>query len=236
MMRYVAFLILLLLSMPANAESEAVADIAEDFIPVTQDFDGAHMTVFGALQSKRSDIVVVFEGPPAKALVRAKEKQFGIWVNGEAETLEPVTSFYAVLTSKPLKEVAEEAELTKLGIGLKSMNLDGNAAKGFMDSRIIKGLYYEYENSIKIRDNRLFRADVILPPNVPVGSYKAKIFEFQKGNLKASRETSFKIAQVGLGSQIRRLALQSPALYATLSILLVLLIGGTAAHAFRKVS
>ncbi len=225
---------LFVLAGPVCAEPEAVADLAEDFIPVTQDFDGARMTVFGALRSTKSDIVVVFEGPPARALVRQKVKQHGIWINGESQTLEPVASFYAVLSSRPLAKLMKPGTLKELGLGLDALPLEGEAGAGFKLTRQAKGLYLELGEAVKIRDKKLFRADIRLPPNVPVGEYKATIYEVRGGTVSASREATFKIQPIGMASMIRRLAAESPALYAALAIFLVLLIGGGASHLFRK--
>lgn len=238
MMRLFAlFLFLLLFAFDAKAQTEAVVDLAEDFIPVTQDFDGAHMTVFGALLSSKSDIVVVFEGPPAKALVRAKIKQMGIWVNGDPETLEPVPSYYAVLSSRPLSEIADAKLIEELGLGVDMLSLGaGKAVEGLKQNRKERGLYIELGQGVKIKDKKLFRADLRLPPNVPIGNYKATIYEIQKGAVKASRTTSFKIAQVGIGSTLKNLATENPAIYAMMSIVLVLSIGGIAAFAFRRMS
>ncbi|HAX91819.1 MAG TPA: hypothetical protein DCY07_06390 [Rhodospirillaceae bacterium] len=220
----------------AHAEPEAVVDLAEDFIPVTEDFDGARMTVFGALRSSKSDIIVVFEGPPAKALIRAKIKQYGIWVNDNPQTLEPVPSFYAVLSSQPLNKLMKPDALEKLALGLNALSLNGAAGEGLKLDRAAKGLYIELPAAVKIRDKKLFRADIYLPPNVPVGTYKAMIYEVRGGAVAASRETSFKIEPIGMASMIRRLAVEHPILYAALAIILVLLIGGVSAHLFRKAS
>lgn len=217
-------------------EPEAVVDLAEDFIPVTEDFDGARMTVFGALRSAKSDIIVVFEGPPAKAMVRAKVKQMGIWINGEPENLEPVPSFYAVLSSAPLATLMKPESLKELKLGLNALSLDGAAGEGLKENRKIKGLYLELEGAVKIRDKKLFRADIHLPPNVPVRTYKAAIYEVKKGDIVARRETTFKVQPIGMTSAIRNLSVQRPALYAALAIALVLLIGGTGAYVFRKAS
>ena len=230
--------LLLSVSMPTLAQQmpEATVDLADDFVPVTGDFDGARMTVFGALQSAKSDIVVVFEGPAAKALVRAKVRQMGIWVNGEPETLEPVASYYAVLSSRPLVEILSKEAREKLGLGLDVLELKGEAGNGFKADRIKRGLYVESAGTVKVRDKKLFRADVDLPPNVPVGAYHARIYEVNGGTVKANSTTNFTVAQVGMGSFIKTLSHDHPALYALMSLSLVLGLGGSAAYLFRRIS
>lgn len=215
---------------------EAVADLTEDFIPITEDFDGARMTVFGALLSVGSDIVVVIEGPEAKAQIREKVKQMGIWINGDPQEIAPVKSFYAVLSSRPLKEIAPAETLKKLELGLDTLSLDEGVARGLRENREKKGLYFELGDGVKIRDKKLFRADIHLPPNVPVGPYHASIYEINKGTVKASRTSQFKIEQVGLGSTIKTVAQDRAILYAIVSLFLVLAVGGGGAYFFRRVS
>lgn len=234
-MRYVCALILLLvMASPALAEREALVDLAEDFVPVAQDFDGARVTVFGALQQPRSDIVAVFEGPKARSLVRPKVRQLGIWINGQPQELDNVISFYAVLTSRPLAQIGKDSLWAQLGVGIDRLDLPGQAGEGVRQDRIAKGLYTEQEGVITIRDSKLFRADIQLPPNVPVGLYTARIFEIQKGKVIASRITHFTIAQVGVGGQVKKLARTNPWSYAALSLALVLAVGSVSAYAFRR--
>ncbi len=224
----------LVLVQPVWAETEAAADLAEDFIPVTESFDGAHVMVFGALISAKSNIVVVLEGPPAKASIRAKIKKVGIWINDEPQTIEPVPSFYAVLSSQPLVKLMTPKALSRRGIGLQALPLDSVAGQGFLQNRLAQGLYLEMPEGVKIRDKKLFRADFNLPPNVPLGAYKTTIYEIKNGAVSASRTTTFKIAPIGMASMIKNLSMQHPALYAAAAIFLVLSIGGLAAYLFRK--
>ena len=234
-MKHLLFLFLfMLITFPAQAQQEALVDIAEDFVPIAEDFDGARMTLFGALQRPRSDIVIVFEGPRAQALVRPKVRQFGIWINGAPQALNDVLSFYTVLTSRPLAKIGKAALWDELGVGISMLDLPGQAGQGVLQNRIAKGLYTEQEGAITIRDRKLFRADVQLPPNVPVGLYTAHVYEIQKGEVIASRTTNFTVAQVGLGGHIKKLARNDPWAYALLSLSLVLMIGAMSAYAFNK--
>lgn len=236
MIKRLAFfaLFFFLFAQPTWAEPEVAADLAEDFIPVTESFDGAHVMVFGALLSAKSDIVVVLEGPAAKASIRAKIKKFGIWVNDEPQTIEAIPSFYAVLSSRPLTKILKPEVMAMRGLGFQALPLDSVAGQGFLQNRLAKGLYVEIPDGVKIRDKKLFRADFDLPPNVPIGDYKTTIYEIKNGSVSASRTTTFKIEPIGTASTIRNLSMQRPALYAALAIALVLLIGGLAAYLFRK--
>ena len=232
------FLLFWVFILPNNsyAAREATADLAEDFIPITEDFDGATMTVFGALRSPESNVVVVIEGPAIKALVRAKVRRYGVWVNDEPQTISPAPSFYAVLSSRPVAKITDDKTIQKLGLTLAALTMNGLAGEGLKRDRKDKGLYLERDDGARIRDKKLFRADVRLPPNVPVGTYRASVYELSGGKVVASRTTSFSVAQIGIGGSIKHLALKRPVLYAMMALVFALGIGGGAAHLFRKVS
>jgi len=218
----------------ARAEAEAVADLSEDFIPVTEDFDGARVTVFGALRSSKSDVVVTFEGMPARAAVRSKVKKLGVWINDAPLFLEPVPSFYALLSSRPMVEILKRDKAMEAGIGLFSPLFDQPAGRGLIDNRRAKGLYTEVPDGVKIRDKKLFRADLYLPPNIPVGTYQATVYEIKNGAIVASRVAPVKVAPVGIASAIRNLAANHASFYAALCVALMLLVGGAQAYLFRR--
>ncbi len=236
MMKRLFLLFCLLCPVAVQAAPEAAVDLSQDFIPVTEDFDGAHLMIFGALRRSSSDIAVVLEGPSVNAVVRPKVRRFGVWVNDEAQKISDVPSFYAVLTSAPIKDIAYQATLKRYGLSLDLLSPEGMAADGFKANRRDKGLYLQIEDGVKIRDKKLFRADIDLPPNVPVGAYKASIYEISNGGLVASRTTTFKIEQIGINGFIKQSAQNRPVIYAFACLALMLAIGWLSARLFRKVS
>ncbi len=218
----------------AQAARKAVADLSEDFVAVSEGFSGAHVTVFGLLKSW-SDVAVVIEGPPARAQVRTKKKILGIWVNGEPEIVEPVPSYYAVVTSRPVEKMIDESMAKKYGIGTNTLPFaEDGAGRGVLETRRAKGLYLDTSEGVRILDNKLFRADIRLPASVPIGTYKAHIYEFSGGQFVASRTEDMRVAQVGLGARISDMARESPVLYGFLSLSLSLFIGGAAPLLFKR--
>ncbi len=235
MTRYIfVFLFCLLLPFEAQAARRSVADMSEDFVAVTEGFDGAHVTVFGVLRSP-ADVAIVIEGPPAEAKVRTKTRQFGIWINGEPETFSPVPSYYAVVTSRPIRKMVSEETAVKYGLGTDKLPFVGEGAgQGIVEARKAKGLYQDSEGGVSILDNKLFRADIHFPASVPIGTYKAHVYEFSGGRLLAERTDEMRVAQVGTGARISQMARREPLFYGVLSLVLSLGIGGAAAWAFRK--
>lgn len=225
----------LLVSNPALAAGRVAASLSDDFVAVSENFSGARLTVFGALRGA-SDIALVIEGPSADALVRTKKKVMGIWVNGEPTVLEGVPSFYAVATSRPVLEMVSESMAVKYNLGTDRILPDTDAAKGFLAVKKQQNLYQDLPDGVRIMEWKLFRVDVNLPANVPIGEYKAHIYEFINGHFFASRTSPLKVGQVGTGAQLNEMAHNEPYLYAFFALVLSLGIGGGAAYLFRKVS
>jgi len=228
------FVFLLASVAPAQAARKSVADLSQDFVAVTEGFDGAHLTVFGVLKSP-ADVAIVVEGPPSEAKVRTKTRQMGIWINGSPEVFEPVPSYYAVVTSRPVNKMLGKAMARKYGIGTDTLSFtDSAAGRGLVAVKKEKGLYQDSPRGVKILDSKLFRADIDLPASVPIGVYKTHIYEFSRGRLLAFRTEEMRVAQVGLGAEISRMSRSQPLLYAVLSLILSLGIGGGAAYLFRR--
>ncbi len=207
--------------------------MSEDFVAVTEGFDGAHVTVFGVLRSP-ADVAIVIEGPPAEAKVRTKTRQFGIWINGEPETFSPVPSYYAVVTSRPVAKMVSRETAVKYGLGSDALPfVSQGAGQGIVEARKAKGLYQDAEGDVKILDTKLFRADIHFPASVPIGTYKTHIYEFSGGRLLAERTDEMRVAQVGTGARISQMARNEPLFYGVLSLVLSLVIGGGAGWAFR---
>ncbi|HEX3065649.1 MAG TPA: TIGR02186 family protein, partial [Dongiaceae bacterium] len=78
------FLLLLLafsgLATPAKAAEPLVADLSNHLIAITTGFTGAQVLLFGATDGP-GDVVVVVRGPTGRAVVRRKDRVFGIWIN-----------------------------------------------------------------------------------------------------------------------------------------------------------
>lgn len=238
-MRFCLFFMIVFYALAPSAQAasratQAVADLSQDFVAVNEGFSGARLMVFGLLKSW-SDVAIVIEGPPAQARLRTKKKIFGIWVNGEPEIFEDVPSYYAVVTSRPVAKMISESMAKKFGIGTDALPfVKKGAGEGIVATQKAKGLYQDTTEGVRILENKLFRADILLPASVPIGTYKAHIYEFSNGQFVASRTEDMKVAQVGLGARISDMSKSRPLAYGVLSLLLSLGVGGGAAYLFRR--
>ena len=114
MMRLVC--LLLLLSLPAQAEEEIILGLSQNEIDITATFTGSEILLFGAIRRDAPvpdgnlGIIVTVAGPEGPVTVRRKERRFGIWVNVDDVKIAAAPSFYAVATSADLSKVLRPSE------------------------------------------------------------------------------------------------------------------------------
>lgn len=229
-------LLCMLIALPAQAETNVVADLSEDFVGVKEGFNGARLTVFGVLKS-RADVAIVLEGPPETSSVRMKQRNYGLWMNGEPRVIAPMPSFYAVLSSRPISKIVNEKIAQRYALSPEFLPFGKTPhGGGLVAAKKAQKLYQFDPKGVKIMGNKLFRADIQLPANVPIGNFKAHIYEFSNNELLASRTETLKVAQVGINDRISTMAHEKPGLYAVLCLILSVTIGGTVAYMLRRKS
>ena len=89
--------------------------------------------------------------------------------------------------------------------------------------------------SIEIKNNKLFRAPVIIPATVLPGEYKVSIFLLRNGKILSKETTKISIQKTGLEAKIYNFAHEYSMLYGVFAVLLALCAGYIAAFSFRKI-
>lgn len=242
----------LALARPAPA-TELVTDLSEHLIAITSSFHGTNLLLFGSVQESSAatlvaegtaDIVVVVRGPEQPAVVRQKSKVAGIWVNRDAVIFDSVPGYYAVLSNRPLDEIASASVLGRNRIGLEHLDfrLKDGAGRGdasdFRDAiiraRIRANLFVEDGNAVAFLGGTLFRTDVYFPANVPVGNYSAEVFLLRNGRMISAQTSPLFIDKSGIERRIYQLAHTKPAIYGALAVIMAVLAGWLAALVFRR--
>jgi len=219
----------------ALAQSEAVeVDMSAHEIAIKSDFSGAEIVVFGAVDaSKQSasapgyyDVIMVIRGPRQSVITRKKERVAGIWVNGQSEAFE-VASFYAVLSTRPLDEIASPQTLRRYGIEFnpKAQNADGSPAPDEFEEALVRlksqqALHIEKPFAVAFLGRSLFRGNVKLPTQVAEGQYTAQVYLLQGGKLLSHDDVSLRVQKEGIERILYTLAFHRPWLYGLLSVLL----------------
>lgn len=231
------------------AQSTLITDISSHLISVTSDFTGTELLLFGAVELDpeevgpgTGDVLVIVRGPERKVVVRRKDRVAGIWVNTEAVEFNKVPSFYAIASSRPVEEIASPDMLQRLRIGPERLRFQPDRIgedivdfeQALIRQKSRERLYSDQDAAVYFLGNKLFRATIAIPANVPVGDYIAEFYLFKDGELLSATSSPLFIKKSGFGRMVYDFAHQSPALYGTFAILFALLAGWVASVIFRK--
>ncbi len=234
-----------LLASPATRAAEPlVADLSDHLIAITTGFTGAQVLLFGATDGP-GDVVVVVRGPTGRAIVRRKDRIFGIWLNNASRDFAEVPNFYAVASSRPLDQLLPQPVAEKYNIGLDNLSIRpisdaGSVATADMQKaltriKIDEALYQPAAGRVTFLGDRLFRVDFHFPANVPTGSYLVEVLLVRDGQIASAQTTPLVVSKIGVGADIFEFAHRHAAAYGIICIVIALLAGWAAHLAFRRV-
>ncbi|WP_120076910.1 TIGR02186 family protein [Aurantiacibacter odishensis] len=253
MTRLLAFLMALLLAMPAFAQSEdpiLVPDISQHEIVLQQGFTGATLLLYGAVldpadSDAQYDVVVVLKGPSEPILLREKERIFGIWVNSEESAYRSVPSFYAMASSRPVLDIVDErtAAIYELGLDYLQLSPSGSIdpaeqqrfSEGLVDLRQRQGLYAQYDEGVEISQGVLYRADIPIPSNVVAGRYVAETFAIYDGRVISSATSEVQVFKEGFELGVEEAANDYSFFYGLFAVGLSVFMGWAAGRLFALV-
>ena len=228
-----------------------VPDVSSRNVEIRTTFAGDELLLFGAIvypggraPARPADIVVVLRGPVQPILVREKQKIAGIWMNADSNRFRSAPSFYAVASSRPIADLVDERTAAIYEMGLHNLQLSpgGGALPekerrfegGLLDLRHRSGLYAEDPNGVEISQNVLYRANIAIPSQVPVGTYTAETFLVGHGRVLAAATRDIQIGKSGFERFIALAARRHDFLYGLAAVLLSLSLGWAAAATFRR--
>jgi uncharacterized protein (TIGR02186 family) len=252
----------LLAGAPAAAQEQPATDVANDLpagvaeeqITVSSTYGGSFITVFGVNPDRRGrgDIVVVLRGPNERATVMRKRRVLGLWVNGDPVRFREAPAFFAVLSTRPLNQIASPQSIWRYKLDpaasaqLASAVPAGGDPSAYRAAlvrlRREQGLYQWYTRApregerggLTAYQGGLFRAVVRLPANAPIDQYHADTYLFRDGRLISAQRIPITISRIGFERTIHDLATNVSWLYGIVTVLLALLAGWGAALVFRR--
>ena len=250
-MRRAAALALVAPLLMAQGKPVLVPDISSRSIQIRYSFSGAQLLLFGAIlypggkvPERPADIVVVLKGPVQPILVREKQKMAGIWMNADSNRFRSAPSFYAVASSRPIRELVDERTAAIYELGLRDLQLSpGGGAlpdkerrfeSGLLDLRKRQGLYAESDRGVEISNGVLYRARIAIPSQVPVGTYTTETFLIDRGKVIAAATRDVDVGKAGFERTMALAARQHGFLYGLAAVALSLFLGWAAAMAFRR--
>lgn len=239
-----------------GAQEVVEADVSAREIPVTANFNGTEIVVFGAVDGSQQpsaesgyyDLIIVVEGVPERMVVRRKGNVAGLWLNTSSVIFDNVPSYYAVASNRPIDEIAPEDFRALHGIGFEHMKftpavgqsrpLSNEDIKAYRDAVIrlkrANHLYVENEFGAAFTGKSLFRARVVLPANVTVGPFVTHVYLFRQEKFLYKVSVRHTLDRKGLERFLHWFAFSQPALYGFMTVLIAVGAGLLASTAFRK--
>jgi uncharacterized protein (TIGR02186 family) len=226
-------------------------------VSITSSFTGTEIIVFGAVENSRQssaesgfyDVVIIVEGTPTRLVARKKSSVAGIWLNSASITFQSVPSYYAILSTRPLDEVADPILLRDNDIGFDHVRMtpisgwETGVSTGELEdfkSAVVRikqrdGLYVERNiGGVTFLGRSLFRASVNLPANVPVGPLVARVHLFREGRLLHTFTSRVTLRREGLEHFLHTFAFGQPFFYGIVTVILSMAAGLAATEIFRR--
>lgn len=247
---------IVILAIATCASSAAVAErlissLSSHQVLVSSSFAGAELVLFGSVERDGAtvprrngyNLVVTVVGPRQTLVTRRKDRVFGIWANAQSRTFFRAPSYLAVLSNKPLNEIASLGTQQRLDIGMDNVPLPQTASMQptdllFRDALIRlkkeRGLYIEEPNSVTFLTPNLFRASIRLPAEAPVGNYEVEVKLFADGTNIARTASALEVVKVGIEQFVANSARDHGFLYGLCTTLMALLTGWLASVVFRR--
>jgi uncharacterized protein (TIGR02186 family) len=220
-------------------------------VEIRSNFAGVDLVLFGGIQADpglfvhpRYDVVIIVRGPSAPVDVRQKARTAAIWINSGRQRFADVPSFLALVSTRPLAEVAKPETIAQFHLSLdRAMDPDGAETAGPLQApyreavqRLKKaaGLYQDAPRGVIFLNDTLFRTTISLPPEMPLGTYQVEARLIGNGVVLTGQRASLEVVKTGFEDQVAAWARQWPFTYGVTTCLMALLFGWLATMIFRR--
>ena len=257
MRRIACTLVLLAVACGARqaAAERLVVSLSNHRVQITSSFTGEDLVLFGTVEPDTArgtlrpsyDLVVTMTGPRETFRTRRKERVAGIWVNIDSREFVRVPSYLAVLSNRPVAQIANAETLRRLQIGLDNFLLpqrigpdiadtvrDDPYRLAFVRLESEQGLYRESPTAVTLLSPTVFRAAIPLPADVPTGTYAIDVQLFSGGALVARTNSALEVIKAGFEQYVADAARDHGLLYGIATALIALFTGWLASVVFRR--
>ena len=237
-----ALLVLLALQLAGRvaAAQTLSADLSSHLIAITAGFTGGSVVLFGTTDGP-ADVIAVVRGPDRSVVVRRKSQVAGVWMNTRGVTFAGVPSYYALYSTRPLDQIAPPGMLALHQIGLDNLRFASDAADGrtgfraaLIDEQIRQRLYVREPGRVVFLGERLFRATIEFPANVPTGTYLFEIFVVRDRAVVSGQTTPLVVSQAGVDAEVDDFAQRQALSYGLLAVAGAAMAGWLASLPFRN--
>jgi uncharacterized protein (TIGR02186 family) len=238
------------------AAERLVTSISRHQVMVNSNFAGTSIVLFGTVELDSAfarrrgtgyDLVVTVTGPKQTIVARRKERVLGIWTNTASRTFVNVPSYLAVLSTQPFDKFTSAAVIEKNQVGIVNMLLpeqigpdigdagdDDPFRKNFVRLKKEHGLYLEKTNGVTLLTPTVFRAEIPLAAEAPIGNYDVDVKVFSEGALLTRANSAFEIVKVGFEQFVANAARDYGLLYGVATAMMALMTGWFASVVFRR--
>lgn len=244
----VCLLLLCLIPSASSAQrTRLAAALIDGQVLVTSKFNGAKITMFGAVQNnhdKAPDIVVLVRGPDRPAWISKRYKIAGMWVGQSRIKFQAAPTFFAIVSNRPINEVAPNDTLRLYGLTAQSQldvaadyskNPELNAMKdAYVEERQRQNLYITDPKAVQYFEGGLFRADIKMPDLTPPGLYTVKVMVFKNRRPIDSSLSTLVVSKVGIERTIYRFSRDHRVIYAAFGVLLAIGAGFITSRIFSR--
>ncbi|GGZ27842.1 MULTISPECIES: TIGR02186 family protein [Asticcacaulis] len=251
-------------ALPEAAPSSNIlsTDLTQNRIEVSSSFQGAKVVVYGAVVESRdqpSDVVVVVSGPKASMRLIRKVQVAGLWLNSRPVVFEGAPGFYMAASSQPLDRITGFSNRRRLGLGVDYIAMDtprdtkvvtrygvrdvvvNSLEDDYLEWRQAvtrlkqkSSLYSDNPFGVRFVDRNLFRAEIDLPSDAPIGTYKAEVWLFRDGEPVSYSAKLLRVEKVGFERFIYDTAHRRPWMYGIVSALICIGLGLGASRIFQR--
>lgn len=240
----------------AEHDEKIESDLSSRNIAIESNFTGSRIVVFGTIENSRQsefeiglyDIAVAIRGPKRTIITRRKSKVAGIWINQDSRTFANAPGYYAVMSTRPLPDIAKQTILNAYGLGFQSLDfrpLDADGAKpseqelaefrrAAVRIKQKEGLYTHDPAGVIFVGRNLFRATVDLPANVPVGTYASDVYLLRGGKVLSHNRSELTINKEGFERFVFSAAFDYPLIYGILAVIIAITAGLLASALARR--
>ena len=218
--------------MPLQALASLEVDISEPVLEISTGFNGDTLTLFGTAKLK-GDIVIIVKGPAQETTIRRKSDILGLWITSKSLTFKNVPQYYNVASSRTVFDITDTDTRLKHKMGINSLtfdNIESNITdeqhdrfqEALIQNMQLSGLYSLTPDAIEYLNETLFKTQIYMPANVPIGDYEIEAFLFKNGKLLDKKVKPFEVKQIGTAASVREFALSAPLTYGILIIIIAI--------------
>jgi len=251
MTRIVLALLLMVSASPALAERLA-STVSNSNVQITSSFDGTVLSLFGTIEPDTPgvalkgpyNVVVIITGPLQDRVTRLKTNNWGIWSNTDQVTFRQFPSFYVVLASGKLDNVAAPQVLDSENVlpieqALATATIGESSKATQFGTELVRlmteeGHFAVKEDGVRFLSDTAYVAQVTLPSDVANGPFLAHTLVLKDKQLVAERTEGFSVRKSGFENFVFVASRQQPLLYGIVCVMLALGTGWLAGVVFKR--